>query len=109
MRAFIEERLAGNCEAALDLLTSALEVLRWGQTIWKDVSDEDKGAIFRPMFVRGVKCLRLNAFMSVRSQSCNPCTSDLTRLPLLAGLHQESWTTFAVLVGRIARWSTGPP
>ncbi len=65
MRAFVEERLTGKCEAALDLLTSALEVLRWGQSVWTDVPYEDKGAIFQPTLVRGVKCLRLNVYMSV--------------------------------------------
>lgn len=40
-------------------------VLDWGQRIYKDVPNEDKGAIFSHTFKRGVTCLHLNHFMQV--------------------------------------------
>ncbi|KAI0688061.1 hypothetical protein C8T65DRAFT_675215 [Cerioporus squamosus] len=84
MRAFVEERFAGSCEIALELLTSAVEILRWGQTVWKDVRDGDKGAIFQPTFIRGVKCLRLNAYMTAYTKSSGS-SSKYTLEELFAG------------------------
>lgn len=65
MRAFIEDSLNENVETALDFYTSAIEVLNWGAERWKDVPNEQKGTIFEPTFVRGVKCLHLDALMKV--------------------------------------------
>ena len=66
MRAFIEDRLKDDIGTALDFFTSALNLLRWGKELWKDVSLEDKGEVFRPTFIRGVGCLRLEALLRVR-------------------------------------------
>ncbi len=68
MRAFIQDSLADGTDAALDFYTSALEVLQWGNVLWKDVSPEDKGASFRESFIRGVKVLRLDAFIKVHQR-----------------------------------------
>jgi len=65
MRAFFEDVLRNNAETALEFYTSAIEVLKWGAERWKDVPSEEKGAIFQPTFMRGVKCLRLDALMKV--------------------------------------------
>jgi len=65
MRAFFENVLKNNIETALEFYTSAIEVLKWGAERWKDVPSEEKGSIFQPTFVRGVKCLRLDALMKV--------------------------------------------
>ncbi|KAI1797526.1 hypothetical protein LXA43DRAFT_1056655 [Ganoderma leucocontextum] len=64
MRGFMEEKLKNNVETALEFYTSALEVLQWGKELWKDVSFDDKGAVFRETFIRGVKCMRLDAFIA---------------------------------------------
>lgn len=69
MRGWVEHTLTGNCGAALDFFTSALEVMRWGQASWNDVPDEDKGAMFQPTMIRSLKRLRLNAFVAVRLRS----------------------------------------
>jgi len=63
MRAFLEYAFDGNIEITVDLYTSAIEVLKWGAEIWRDVSSDEKGAVFQPTFMRGVKCLRLDALM----------------------------------------------
>ncbi|TBU64671.1 hypothetical protein BD310DRAFT_806101 [Dichomitus squalens] len=68
MRAFMEEKLKNSIEVALEFYTSALDLLQWGKELWKDVAFEDKGAVFRPTFIRGIKCLRLDAFMAAYSK-----------------------------------------
>ena len=50
---------------AIDFYTSAVEVLNWGAERWEGVPFGMKGAIFQPTFLRGVKCLRLDALMKV--------------------------------------------
>jgi len=65
MRAFFEDTLKNNVETALEFYTSAIEVLKWGAERWKDVPSEDKGAIFQPTFMRGIKCLRLDTLVRV--------------------------------------------
>ena len=67
MRAFIEYVFDINVETAVDFYTSALEVLRWGAESWRDVPFGEKGNIFQPTFMRGVKCLRLEALLKVNS------------------------------------------
>ena len=76
MRAFIEDGVRGNTEAALEFYNSAMEVLEWGSERWKDVPFEEKGAIFQPTFIRGVKCLRLDVLLKVNSMrsNYNACT-----------------------------------
>lgn len=84
MRAFFEYAFHGNAETTVDLYTSVLEVLKWGAELWKDVPSEDKGAVFQPTFIRGVKCLRLDAFMKV-----NPaCPVDNARAHMDHDAHQ---------------------
>jgi hypothetical protein len=63
MRAFFEDVLKANPETALEFYTSAIEVLTWGAERWKDVPFDEKGGVFQPTFVRGIKCLRLDAHM----------------------------------------------
>lgn len=67
VRAFLEDGLGDNVETAIDFYNSAIEVLEWGAERWKEVPSEDKGAIFQPTFLRGIKCLYLDAFMKVNS------------------------------------------
>ncbi|KAJ8488725.1 hypothetical protein ONZ51_g3369 [Trametes cubensis] len=67
MRAFMQSNLTPDVEAALDFYTSAIEVLSWGIDLWKDVPNSEKGSIFQPSFLRGVKCLRLDAMLQTQS------------------------------------------
>jgi hypothetical protein len=74
MRAWFEDVLKSNVETTIDFYTSALEVLKWGAELWKDVPFEDKGPVFQPTFIRGVKCLRLEALVKVNLvRSTNAC------------------------------------
>lgn len=65
MRGFMEYRLNENFESALEFYTSALDLLQWGRELWKDVSFEDKGAVFQPTFIRAVKGMRLDMLLAV--------------------------------------------
>jgi hypothetical protein len=90
MRGFIEYVFDTNVETAVDLYTSALEVLRWGAELWRDVPFGEKGNIFQPTFMRGVKCLRLDALLKVNSMcSTNNVRSHVSRRH--KACNQKSW------------------
>ena len=65
MRAFIDDRIKDDIETALEFFASAMDLLRWGKELWKDVPFEEKGEVFRPAFIRGVRCLHLEALLRV--------------------------------------------
>lgn len=67
MRAFLQGGLKKDWDVALEFYTNAIEVIEWGQTVWKDASREERGTIFDRTFVRGVRRLRLEAFMQVEN------------------------------------------
>ncbi|KAI0651479.1 hypothetical protein C8Q79DRAFT_37533 [Trametes meyenii] len=84
MRAFIQDNLTNDTDAALDFYASAVEVLRWGIARWPDVPVKDKGAIFQESFLRSVKCLRLDAL--TRAYTKNPGSASKYLLSeILAG------------------------
>ena len=80
---------------ALQTYASILELLQWGHERFKDVSYKDKGTIFEPTFIRGVKHLRLDALVKV----CvgipygNQGTCLTRRDP---GICAKSWPQFSV-------------
>lgn len=49
----------------VELLGQAIRVIKWGRETWKDVPALDRGAIFKPTFLRAVQSLRLDALMKV--------------------------------------------
>ncbi|RPD81621.1 hypothetical protein L226DRAFT_606904 [Lentinus tigrinus ALCF2SS1-7] len=65
-------------------LSTTVRSSGWGQNVWKDVPYEDKGAIFKPTFVRGVKCLRLSTLMSAYTKNIGT-NSKYSLEELLAG------------------------
>ena len=66
MRAAIEEIVKRRADVSVQFYTYAQELLTWGSQLWKDVPLEQKGAIFRPGFIRAVKVARLRAYINVR-------------------------------------------
>ncbi|KAI9059649.1 hypothetical protein FKP32DRAFT_1579551 [Trametes sanguinea] len=72
MRAFMDENLTGATWAAIDFYTSAVEVIRWGMQQWADVPVSEKGSIFQPTFLRGVKCLRLGTYLKAYKENPGP-------------------------------------
>ncbi|KIJ67013.1 hypothetical protein HYDPIDRAFT_26423 [Hydnomerulius pinastri MD-312] len=61
MRALFESELKGAPHVAVEILRKALDLLDWGRQCWPNVSWEDRGVIFEPHFVRGVRVMYLNA------------------------------------------------
>ncbi len=90
MRAFMESTMKGSPETALEWLDSALEVLVWGRERYSGVSSEEKGAIFQHTFIRGVKCLRLNDFMTVH---CRALSYTSKRTTLTSGCYRPTQST----------------
>ncbi|KAH8086614.1 hypothetical protein BXZ70DRAFT_1011706 [Cristinia sonorae] len=63
MRGFMEATVKNNHSAGVEFIGRALEILRWGCETWKDVAQDDKGAIFQESFVRGVHALYIEIYM----------------------------------------------
>ena len=67
MRGFLSRLQADNHVPQEEFLKRALEIMEWGHTgPWKDVPESTKGVIFSKTFMRGVRVLHMEAYMSVR-------------------------------------------
>ncbi|KAG6820655.1 hypothetical protein H0H93_013506 [Arthromyces matolae] len=66
--------------ATTEYISDALQILDWGSRLWKNVSKDDRGAIFEASFARGVKRLYLNLLL--QSYSNGKC--DLEDIASLA-------------------------
>ena len=69
MQGFREDGLKSNPVGAFEYYNRVIEVLQWGRHAWRDASKDDRGAIFQPTFLTGVKCLRLDTLVKVRLES----------------------------------------
>lgn len=78
MRAFVENGMRGDVFTALKFYGWALEILDWGSVAWKNVPKDDRGAIFEPTFIRGVRCLHIEMLMQVSNQLQSVNTHGLT-------------------------------
>lgn len=56
----------GGTSAGLQFIENAVDLLEWGQGMWKDVPITDKGVVFKNTFVRAVRLMRLEALVKVR-------------------------------------------
>ena len=65
LRAFLEGTVRGNSAATIEFLSRSIEILEWGQRVWKDVPRTERGTIFDDTFVRGVRSMYLDALMQV--------------------------------------------
>jgi len=72
MRGFLEGGLRNAKAVEVEFLGYALEVLDWGRRAWKNVPKDDRGVIFEKTFIRGVKCLHINALMQAYAQDPGP-------------------------------------
>ena len=53
-------------ESALKEYERILQFLEWGQKEWEDVPTDEKGVVFRPTFIVGIRRFYLRAYMLVR-------------------------------------------
>ena len=50
---------------AVDRYDKVLATLDWGKNEWRDVPNKDRGVVFEDTFARGIKMLRLQAYLNV--------------------------------------------
>ncbi|KAF8554466.1 hypothetical protein OG21DRAFT_1476945 [Imleria badia] len=72
MRAIFDSELRQVPQVAVERLKETLELLHWGRQIWRDVSKDDRGAIFENTFVRGVKSIYLETLMAAHEKATGP-------------------------------------
>ncbi|KAI0688063.1 hypothetical protein C8T65DRAFT_127226 [Cerioporus squamosus] len=84
MRAFLEDKLKGAVETALEFYTSALELLQRGSNTFADVDAKERGAVFEPTLIRSIKGLRLDSLMGVYLKHPGP-SSKFMLDEMLAG------------------------
>ncbi|KJA14493.1 hypothetical protein HYPSUDRAFT_49121 [Hypholoma sublateritium FD-334 SS-4] len=73
----------GKHQAAVEYYTRAVEVLDWGQLMWRDVPAIDRGVIFEKTFIRGAKRMQLSAMHNClvnKMQDLPFDTSDMVKL-----------------------------
>ncbi|KIJ67014.1 hypothetical protein HYDPIDRAFT_26424 [Hydnomerulius pinastri MD-312] len=63
LRAVFDTNLRGAPHVSVELYKRVLELLDWGRQVWKNVSKDNRGAIFESTFVRGVRVLYLDTLM----------------------------------------------
>ena len=73
MRAFVSASTKQHV-TAVELYSRAVEILQWGQQKWKDVPSDDKGSIFEPTYIRGVKRFYMTALMEVLEPKATRCS-----------------------------------
>ncbi|OAX35056.1 hypothetical protein K503DRAFT_851394 [Rhizopogon vinicolor AM-OR11-026] len=67
MKASLDGSVRQKPHSAVQHLKRALDLLEWGQTIWKDFPKSDRGTIFEDTFVAGVRAFYLKTFMNAYS------------------------------------------
>jgi len=82
VRGFMEQLIFNRNDVAVEFLGRALELLRWGLDMWKDIPQDLKGAVFCTSFIRGVHALYAATYMKA-------CAKDSKRFPLET-LHDEA-------------------
>ncbi|EJU05450.1 hypothetical protein DACRYDRAFT_103935 [Dacryopinax primogenitus] len=68
LRAFLTAGLMEDSAAAVSFYNDAIGILEGGKALWSNVTDEMRGAIFAPTFIRGIKGLRLESYMTAYKQ-----------------------------------------
>ncbi|KII90584.1 hypothetical protein PLICRDRAFT_106955 [Plicaturopsis crispa FD-325 SS-3] len=63
LRGFLQGGLKQDHHIAVEFYDRAIEVLNWGRQVWRGVRAEDRGTVFEASFVRGVRHLRIEAYM----------------------------------------------
>lgn len=63
MRSMLESHMRNQPEVGIQFLKRAVDLLEWGQNIWKNVTRTDRGMIFQDTFLRSVRSMHLKMFM----------------------------------------------
>ncbi|TDL17198.1 hypothetical protein BD410DRAFT_730356 [Rickenella mellea] len=86
MRGFLCNGLNQDYPTAMNWYSHAIHLLEHGQKVWRDTAYEDRGMVFTPTFLRGVRAAHLEAFMQACAQKPGRTNKDypLERLLELA-------------------------
>ncbi|THH15973.1 hypothetical protein EW146_g4601 [Bondarzewia mesenterica] len=68
LKAFNKDGHKKTDAASVRLYDKVLAIQRWGRQQWSDVPRDDRGTVFDDTFVRGVRALRLDAYMEAWCQ-----------------------------------------
>ena len=66
LRAYFADRSGQSKTVGMQYYNSIVDVLEWGAETWRDVPMSDRGVIFLKTFIRAIKRIRLEAYLSVR-------------------------------------------
>lgn len=99
MSGFLKEITEQDYKSAVEFYRSAITVLEWGLVVWKDVSQEDRGAIFALTFVRAIRRFLIEAYMVVcliyvsifESISHSSLSSRASYMDLMKGTIWKNW------------------
>ncbi|KAI0375480.1 TPR-like protein [Pilatotrama ljubarskyi] len=69
LRAYFAHRSGESEDLALQYYNNVVDVLEWGVRTWHDVPTADRGFIFQRTFIRGIKRLRMEAYLAALKQS----------------------------------------
>ncbi|KAI1794019.1 TPR-like protein [Ganoderma leucocontextum] len=64
LRAYFADRSGQSKTVAMQYYNSIVDVLEWGARTWHDVSTSDRGVIFLKTFVRAIKRIRMETYLS---------------------------------------------
>ncbi|TFY83617.1 hypothetical protein EWM64_g403 [Hericium alpestre] len=97
MRASVEAGLKSKHAEAVAAYDKVLKVQRWGREEWKNISKDDRGAVFEDTLIRGVRCLRLDSYMqAVQTDKTGRFTFDGLRAEAEDLLNEVRSTPLAV-------------
>ncbi|KIK36702.1 hypothetical protein CY34DRAFT_55520, partial [Suillus luteus UH-Slu-Lm8-n1] len=72
MRSMLDSHMRNNPEVGIQFLKRAVDLLEWGQNIWKNVTRTDRGMIFQDTFLRSVRSMHLRMFMDAYATDPGP-------------------------------------
>ncbi|KAJ3891677.1 hypothetical protein GG344DRAFT_46856 [Lentinula edodes] len=67
IQGFVQGGLYRNHIGHLEYMSRAIDIIKWGRELFKDVQKDVRGAIFEATFLRGLQTLHLAAFLEVIS------------------------------------------
>ncbi|TBU34429.1 TPR-like protein [Dichomitus squalens] len=64
LRAYFADRSGQSKPVAMQYYNSIVDVLEWGASTWHDVPTSDRGVIFLKTFIRAIKRIRMEAYLT---------------------------------------------
>ncbi|KZV60725.1 hypothetical protein PENSPDRAFT_644065, partial [Peniophora sp. CONT] len=68
LQGFLTAGLTNDHGAGVEMYDKVLNILKWGRQEWDGIPKEERGVVFEDTFVRGVRDIRLDAYMKAWDQ-----------------------------------------